>query len=50
MIIFILLAILPCFVYLYKKYPKKDNSLVLMLGSGGHTAELLLLLKNFDFS
>ena len=27
-----------------------EKNLVIMLGSGGHTAEMLLLLKNFDFS
>ena len=49
----ILLIIIFClFIYAFDLFHpiKSDNSIVIMLGSGGHTAEMIRLLADFDFS
>ena len=36
--------------YLRKKYANNDfNGIMLVLGKGGHTAEMLYLIKNYEF-
>jgi hypothetical protein len=51
-IILLLIIILFIYIYCYDFFHtiKSDNSIVIMLGSGGHTAEMIRLLADFDFS
>ena len=47
--VFRLLWILPCFRTQPPASPKSSAKVVIVLGSGGHTAEMLRLLESLDF-